>query len=232
MSINALQTVQCPACDAEVSVDVCFSVNGGRHPHFRAAIIGGTYQRHTCPNCQRSFRLEPDLTYFDAGRAQWIITRPPSEVDGWDEVEAAAAEIFAKAFGPETPPAAQRLGEQLKVRVAFGWPALREKIVCAEAGLDDVVLELCKLAIVRNLDGAPLADGVELRLLGVRDGTMAFVWLDPVTEAVVESLEVPRSLYDDIAAAEDDWAPLKSALQSGPFVDIDRLLVQPVELAA
>ena len=232
MSINARQEVACPACAAPVEVEVCFSVNGGRHAHFRKAILGGSYQRYSCPNCQQSFRLAPDLTYFDASRSQWILTRPPEEVDGWDEVEESATTIFAKAFGPLAPPAARALGEGLRVRVAFGWPALREKLACWDAGLDDVTLELCKLALVRSLDGAPLADDVELRLLGERDGTLHFIWINPNTEAIAESLEVPRAVYDEIAAAPDAWAELREVLASGSFVDMDRLLVEPVELDA
>jgi len=229
MSINARQEVSCPACAAQVEVEVSFSVNGGRHAHFREAILGGSYQRYACPACQQSFRLAPDLTYFDASRSQWILTRPPEEVDGWDEVEESASTIFAKAFGPLAPPAARALGDSLRVRVAFGWPALREKLACWDCGLDDVTLELCKLALVRSVDGAPLADDVELRLLGEREGKLHFIWINPVTEAISESLEVPRAVYDDIKADAEAWLPLHDVLASSSFVDMDRLLVEPVE---
>ena len=36
------------------------------------------------------------------------------------------------------------------------WPALREKVVCQDAGLDDVELELTKMAILRNVAGSPI----------------------------------------------------------------------------
>ena len=229
MSINAPVEIPCPACEALVPVEVAFSINGGRHPHFRQAILNNSYQRYTCSHCGEGFRLAPELTYFDASRSVWLLVRPHEELDGWDEVEDGARVIFEKAFGPKTPPQAQELGEGLTVRVVFGWPAFREKLAAADAGLNDVDLELVKLALIRTAGSTPVADKVELRLLGLKDDELVFLWLNPDTEQVVESLQAPKKLYDDIAA-DDAWNDLRDDLQAGVFVDLDRLLVEPVPI--
>lgn len=226
MSVMASDSLPCPSCGTPTDFEVCFSVNGGRHAHLRRAVLDGSFQRQTCAECGVPFRLDPEFTYFDAGRAQWVLVRPPSESRTWAELETTALDVFASAFGAGAPPAARAIGAQLSPRVVFGWPALREKLVCADLGLDDVTLELTKLALLRGLEDSPLEDGVELRLIDADADSLRLGWVRAADEVVVETLSAPRELYAEIGA-DAAWAPLRSALTAGPFVDVDRLLVEP-----
>lgn len=227
MSVMVADSLACPACGAPVPFDVCFSVNGGRHAHLRAAVLDGTFQRVACPACTASFRLDPELTYLDAGRAQWVLARPAGQADQWAELETVALDVFAAAFGPGSPAAARQLGQRLNPRVVFGWPALREKLVVRDLGLEDTTLELTKLVLIRGLEGGPLADDVELRLVAGDAEALTFAWVRAADEALVETLRVPREVYDDVVADGEGWAALRAALEAGPFVDVDRLLVEP-----
>jgi hypothetical protein len=231
MSIFRTANLACPACGQAVEFQVSFSVNADRRPDFRDAILDGSFQRGTCEACGKSFRMEPELTYFDLGRHQWILVRPVEAVAEWESLELQARGLFDAAYGEGASQFAQDIGRTLQVRVTFGWPALCEKILCAGHGLDDVTLELTKTALIRGLDGPPLADTVELRLTGVDGGTLKLAWVDAAEERVIERLDVPRALYDEIAADEPSWRALRAALSAGPYVDLNRLFV-PAESEA
>jgi hypothetical protein len=114
---------------------------------------------------------------------------------------------------------------RIQPRVAFGWAALREKILCAEHGLDDVTLELLKLSTIRGLDNIPLRHDTELRLVSIEGSELVLAWIEPVTEKLVETLRVPRDLYDEIVTEKKGWQILRSELEGGPFVDLQRLLL-------
>jgi hypothetical protein len=227
MSIFRVETVSCPACSQPVEFNLVYSVNAGRRPDLRQAILDGSFQRETCPKCKALFRVEPEMTYFDVGRKQWILVQPVEKLAAWAELEQQARSSFELAFAPTTPGA----GLGMQPRITFGWAALCEKLICAERGLDDVTLELVKMAILRGVDDSPLADTVELRFFDVNGGNLTFAWIEAAVEEMVESLEAPRKLYDEIAADPKGWQALREQLTAGPFVDVHRLLVPQGKLA-
>jgi hypothetical protein len=61
--------------------------------------------------------------------------------------------------------------------VTFGWPAFREKLVAADSALDDLELELLKMAIPRMMDHAPLSDEVELRFMERTETSLILSWI-------------------------------------------------------
>lgn len=225
MSILQSQNIPCPACGTETQFGVVFSVNADRRPDLREAILDGSFQRVNCEACGEPFRMEPEFVYLDLARKQWLLVRPVSQLADWDALEDAAHGLFFAAFGGGAPQSAQRLGNDLQVRVTFGWAGLREKLLCAERGLDDVTLELTKLAIMRGAEDIPMTDNVELRFGGIDGDQLRFAWIKPTTEQAIEALLAPRSLYDEIAADAAGWAVPRETLSAGPFVDIHRLLV-------
>jgi CpXC protein len=229
MSVFQMETVTCPGCGQSMKFHVNYSVNADRRPDFRDAILDGTFQRQACPSCGKSTRLEPEMTYFNVGRGQWLLVRPAGSLADWPALEEQARATFETAYGPGTPPAVREMGRSLKPRVTFGWSALREKLLCAELGLDDVTLELLKMALLRSLNELPLADDVELRLTKAEGDELVLRWIKAASEQPLEELRVPKSLYDDIVAAPGDWKELRAQLTAGPFVDVHRLLVPAEE---
>ncbi|MCI0682343.1 MAG: CpXC domain-containing protein [Gemmataceae bacterium] len=229
MSLFNPETVACPSCGAAVEFNAVFSLNADRRPDLRAAVLDGSFQRQPCPACNTEFRLDPEMTYLDVRRGQWIAVFPVANLDQWEELEARTLATFARAYGPKAPAAAREIGYGLKARLCFGWAALREKLVAFEHGFDDVILELTKAALVRGLDNSPVAIGTELRLAGVDGDQIAVAWLTSADEEVKEILRAPRSLYDEIAADRTGgWTALHATLSSGPFVDLNRLLALTV----
>lgn len=224
MSLFSNQTLACPSCATDNVVSVVGSVNADRRPDYRDAILARSFQMTTCTNCGTEFRNEPDFTYLDMARAQWIAALPARNLIDFLDEETRASETFAQSFGARATPEARTIGADLNMRVTFGWPALREKIVAQDLGLDDVTLECMKTDLIRRLDSAPLSPGIDLRLIGLDDDNrLQMMWINALTEQGLESLTLERTLYDAIAQAGEPWNPIRDALTEGPFVDMTRL---------
>jgi len=225
MSMFETQTIHCPACGTAIEADLFYSVNADRRPDLRAGVIDGSFQRQTCANCQAVFRIDPAFNYLDLGRGQWIAVHPFGRLGDWESVEAEDRASFDKAYGPAASAGAREIGAGLTVRIVFGWPAFREKLVAAESSLDDRELELLKLAILRSRDGAPLSETVELRFVERAPDGLVLAWVDATTDVAAETLLVPQRAYDDIAGNVDDWGALREELGQGLFVDMQRFMI-------
>ncbi len=225
MSMFETQTIHCPACGTAKQADMFFSVNADRRPDLRAAVIDGSFQRQTCANCQAVFRIDPDFNYLDLRRGQWIAVHPFSRLGDWAELQAADQASFDTAYGVAASRGAREIGAGLAVRMVFGWPAFREKLVAAEAGLDDRDLELLKMALLRARDDAPISGTVELRFAEENIDGLFMVWVDATTDTVVDGFAVPRLAYEQIATNVEDWGDLRAEIGTGLFVDMQRLMV-------
>jgi len=225
MSLFNQATVTCPHCATQFEVDQVASINADRRPDLRREILDGVFQAQTCAHCGTVFRLPPSFSYLDVGHGQWIMAYPADELVNWPVLEAHAEEIFDTAYGAGAPAAARDIGAGLVPRITFGWPAIREKLLCPELALDDVTLELLKAAVMRTVQKPPFADSTELRLLGAADGGLTLAWLDSNTEATLASLRVPRDIYGDIEGDVAAWAGMRERLAGHGFADLNRLLV-------
>jgi len=225
MSLFQTVEIACPECGEKTEFGVNYSINADRRPDFREAILKGTFQRKACGKCSHSFRMEPQLTYLDTRRGQLILVMPNGEVGDWDALEEAATAIHTEMFGPNSADQAQAIGKKLKIRVCFGWAALREKLLCRENGIDDADLELAKLAILATAGDSPLSDRSELRLGAVEAGELVLGWISTSNEMVLETIRVPKQLLADIAADPAAWKAPREQLTAGPYVDYQRLLV-------
>ena len=178
----------------------------------------------TCPSCGTALRLPAHITYLDMRRGQWILVEDAGQIAQWPAVETEATELFSTSFGASAPPLQCTIGADLKARLVFGWPALREKLLAAEAGLDDVVLELLKISVIRNVPDSPLSDSTELRLAAASDSALTLQWINTASEQSIADLSLERSLYDELAADLEPWSELKAQLEAGLFVDMNRII--------
>jgi hypothetical protein len=225
MSILQPTAAPCPQCGTENTIAVVSSLNADRRPDLRQAVLDGTFQSAKCGKCDEAFRVQPNFSYIDSARRQWILAHPADQVERWRELEDRAREVFDTGYGAGAPRIARDLGATMTARITFGWPALREKLVAAEAGIADTDLELLKLALLRQVPNPPLADQTELRLDRAEDDVLVLAWLDRDTEAVQRSLRVPRATLAEIAEDPAGWAAPRAELTDALFVDLDRMLV-------
>lgn len=227
MSLFRSMNLNCPACGATQSAAVAGSINADRRPDLRQAIMDNTFQDFTCAACKATFRCECDLNYIDMERSQWIAALPARQMADHLEEEESAMVAFDDSFGPQSSDMAQAIGRSLAVRVVFGWAAFREKLLARELDIDDVALECLKLELLRRLPEVPMRPGVELRLDRQDGQILTLVWVEALTEAVLESVTADRALLDTIVAAPEAWAAIRADLTMGPFVDMQRLYMGP-----
>lgn len=225
MSIYHPAEQPCPECGALVRYRAYESLNGDRSPKLRQAILDNTFQEETCGACGVSFRLEPELVYFDEELGLWVRVLPLEAQGDWPAAEADTRAVFVQTYGPFAPDPVQALGARLRKRVCFGWAGLREKLVCAQAGIDDATLEVAKAAMLASGQGDNADDEAELRLAVVNEDALEFVWLMGPMEVPMEGLVVPRALLDDIEGAPEAWAATREAVSGEFFVDMNRALM-------
>jgi len=225
MSVFRKIDLACPACSQSVSFDAAHSINADRRPDLRTEVLNETLQSTECPHCGKSFRLAPDINYLDIGRGQWLAAHPIEKLGNWKALEDRDRGLFDKAYGRAAPSSARAIGDRLTARITFGWAGMREKLVLSEVGLDEVTVELVKIALIRGLDDSPLEQDTELRLVDADEEVLHFVWFRVPTEEFVEGLKVPRALYDEVAADVDGWAAIREQFDGALYVDMNRLLI-------
>jgi len=225
MSLFKSMNVTCPACEKMISVDAVGSVNADRRADLRDAILDNTFQNVACSECGEMFRLEPDFNYLDTGRGQWIAAMPARMLPRHEEMQVQAQEAFDRSYGPDSSPSAQDIGSGLQARLVFGWPALREKILIRDVNLDDGLIELLKIDVLRRLPEINLVQGVEMRLLDVTEEELKLAWINAETEAVDQTIGVRSALYEEIAGNPEGWAKIAGQVNEGMFVDAQKMFM-------
>jgi len=223
MSVFEKTSLACPACGSTVVVDLVHSVNAVRRPDLRAAILDRSFQSVACPSCGTTVRVEPMFTYLDVGcRRQFVAALPASELSGWKAAEARAQASWDKAFGKGSD--GEALGREMQARCTFGWLGLNEKLIAHEHGIDDVALELAKMATMRSLGDVKVSADREFRLVGATDDELIVGWLRTSSEEIDDEYGVPRQLLAEIDADPEAWAALRADVSGGMFVDYRRAL--------
>ena len=226
MSIFRSHTLACPSCGAPVEYELVHSVNADRRPDLREAILDGSFQLQECPGCGTRLRCEPEFTYLDQKRGQYIGVWPASRRHEWQACAAKTREVFDHSLGAQAQREARALGEKLSVRTEFGWPALVEKLLASDAGIDDSTLEAAKLAVMRTQEESPLPGRLELRLVAADDGDPVLAWLGGGSEGeALPALKVPRKLIDAIEAEPARWQAVRDSVAEGDVVDFQRGLL-------
>lgn len=216
MSVIVEEEATCPHCGAAQVVKVARSVNGGRSPQLRQAVIDGVFQRPACGRCGRGFVVESTFSYVDFSRQHLIVCHPIGAEPEWRRHEAELQELVAREFTFSEVAEARALGDGLVTRLVFGLDALREKLLCFDSGLDDRLLEVVKVLALGS--DARLRSGGDARprLVAVDDQTLRLATTD--AEIVID-----RHEYDSIAGPEGRWTVWLARLD-GPYVDLARIV--------
>jgi hypothetical protein len=219
MSTTTPHEVGCPNCGTRQQVLLAESANVQRSPAWRQTVLAGTWHRFECEACALPFRVERDALYTDLHRGALIGHFPRTRFAEREALEAQIAETWAQTITVEAPAAVAKRFQGPGPRIVFGHAALREKVVCFDARLDDRLVEAVKLLLLEGIDGREEAGVADLVLVEVRprDEALAFQPVGPDGEAVGDHmLEAPlvmyRELEADRAIVEDALAPLFEGL--------------------
>jgi hypothetical protein len=225
MSIFRTVQATCPGCNTPVPFQLVFSVAADRRPDLREAILDGSFQREACPSCGTVFRADPEFSYMDIQRGQYIGVWPASKRPQWRECAERTREVFDETLGAGATREAREIGDGLEARVVFGWAALVEKILCRQAGIDDRTLEIAKALVMRNADTIRLPGAREYRLVRFDGDDPVLAWVSSDNGSVVDASRVPRKLIAEIEAAPEQWQELRDSVSEGMVVDLQRELL-------
>lgn len=235
MSTLYPEYIYCPHCNHAQELPIARSINGRRSPQYREAILEGTFQTFLCGACQKSYQVDKPFIYIDDHRQDWIGVFPLTTESDWHDLEQIPRHAFEAACGANTPVIAQKIGQGMKIRTVFGLTALREKILCFQAGLDDKFLELLKFRLMFLPQGFALTATHRPRLTGFDETHLHFIAPVAVSNTELDSdandgvelqsIHIDRQAYTEIVAESSHWSNFLNQFHESLYVDLGRLLI-------
>ncbi len=129
MSIVNEALAPCSKCGQQHKVIVYRSINIADNPELKAKVKDGSLFLWECPHCGQVNLAKYETLYHDPAAKVMFWLVPQGEIS---ESQMQAITMHTKAMGGYTLRRVNDMG------------TLMEKVLIAEAGLDDVVLEMCK----------------------------------------------------------------------------------------
>jgi hypothetical protein len=227
MSTFVHAKVACAACAHVYDADVAEGLHISTRPDIREDIVAGRFHRFRCPACAAWTTIEKLLAYTDFTRHHWFTVVPTVElpfVAQWREF----AEATFRATMLERSPALvqDEMAPRLLRRLVFGLASLREKLIAFDHGLDDRVLEIFKLELLRERGVFPDAR-LACHLLEVSPDALVFELALPGAPPVIDRVSVDRVDYDRLAAGAAELAGRWPELWDDLAVDWRALFIAP-----
>lgn len=132
MSETVTKSVICPKCRQQTATSILISANTVDEPDIREAVLNETIFRWKCKKCGFTTRFHHPFLYNDIENKFMVYYIPqverPKVVD--QKLEAQYADL-----------------RDIKKRIVPDINTMKEKIILFEQGLDDMAMELTKLAV-------------------------------------------------------------------------------------
>lgn len=129
MSIINEALAPCSKCGQQTKVTVYRSINISENPELKDKVKDGSLFLWECPHCGQVNLAKYETLYHDPSLKLMVWLIPSGEVS---ETQMQAIAMHTKAMGGYTLRRVNDMG------------SLMEKVLIADAGLDDIVLEMCK----------------------------------------------------------------------------------------
>lgn len=228
--INA--PVSCPRCGHVYEVAIADSIGANRAPWLLDAVLDGSFHRFDCPQCRHAITIEKEILFTDFLRGHWIGVFPPGDEPRFEECGELVTSTFREALLEKAPPLVTTWAPQMRVRVVFGIPDLREKLLLWHNDLDDRVVEILKIDLLADRPELIERGIFALRVDGViaENGALALVSRPfPTTDRCPPlAMLVPRETYDEAASLLPQLEVEHRELFAGPYVSALRYLPRPV----
>ena len=132
------QSFICPVCLNEELMTVWTLIHAQADPDLKERLLRKTLQLHPCSNCGREFQIESGLVYLDSERKFMITYEPELTIPA--------------AWQPHFSDSVQA---DWTIRLTTDLNQLIEKIHILDSRLDDRLVELLKLSLLRQ-DNQPI----------------------------------------------------------------------------
>lgn len=158
------KAIVCPMCGELSKAEIYTSVNPTVNKALRNRVLGGELFSWSCPNCNYSARLTYPILYNDMKNRFMVYLIP--KIDRYQLCDKELEEKYSNL-------------RNISKRIAADFNSFKEKIFIFESGLDDMAVELTKLAISqtvsKKLGGAQITDGY-LSMYDRETNTMGFTY--------------------------------------------------------
>ncbi|HTR49328.1 MAG TPA: CpXC domain-containing protein [Kofleriaceae bacterium] len=213
-------------CGETYPVEVANGLHISLRPDLRKQILDGEFHRFRCPRCATITQIDGLLAFTDFPRRQWFTVAPGNGLPWRKKWLALARESFETTMERNAPPMVVGWAREMTRRLIFGLASLREKLVIFDAGLDDRVVELLKIQLIRDShdDFSPAR---YFHLTEVRSDTLVLERAQP--DGMVRAAPIPRVMYDALAGAPELAASIDLAFPDGLLVDHRAILVPEAE---
>lgn len=132
MSNVISKEVACPNCNEISNAHLYISINATNDPQFREDLLSEELLKFKCENCGHEGRFTYPILYNDMQRRFMIYLIP--QIDRFQLEDRALEEDYRNLKG-------------ITKRIVPDFNSFKEKIFILESGLDDMAVELTKLAI-------------------------------------------------------------------------------------
>ena len=129
MSIINEALAPCSKCGQQTKVTVYRSINISENPELKAKVKDGSLFLWECPHCGQVNLAKYETLYHDPAAKLMVWLLPAGEIS---ETQMQAITMHTRAMG------------DYMLRRVNDMGSLMEKVLIRDAGLDDVVLEMCK----------------------------------------------------------------------------------------
>ncbi|HWO24156.1 MAG TPA: CpXC domain-containing protein [Kofleriaceae bacterium] len=215
-------TIAC-RCGARYAAEVAAGLHVPLRPDLRRQILDGTFHRCFCPECGMTTLIDDLVVLTDFARRQWLTVAPSTGLLWRGRWLALARGSFEAAMVQGAPAIVASWAPEMTHRLCFGLGALREQLIAAEAGLDDRVVELLKIQLVRDLrDRFSGADYFHLAAV-TPAGDLWFERTHP--GGLIRGFSVPRALYEALAGDPALPALIALAFPDGLAIDHRAMLI-------
>ena len=205
MGVYYAYEVICAVCEGRYSANLVNSVNVTRFPALKTKLLQRTLNRARCRHCGNISIIEKPFFYSDFKRKQFIAVYPRKERHFYRRASEQTRDVFS-------PFAALKYGDPKKSRVVFGLEELREKVVAADHEIDDHVLELLKLYVIR--EHPFLIDRKRMRItLNALDTEKVEFYCTFDLDRDYFIVNVPRAFLGTLRGATPDTAEASSPFQ-------------------
>jgi hypothetical protein len=232
MSFFIHAKVACSACDHVHDGDIAESLHISTRPDVREDILAGRFHRFCCPACSAFTTIEKLLAYTDFDRGHHGEPVAPVELPVLAQWRELAISTFQTTMIERAPAMVRdEMAPQMRRRLVFGLASLREKLIAFDDGLDDRVLEVLKLELLREHGVLP-DTRVACHLAAVDSDTLDFEIARPGAPPVIDRVAVARADYDALAADADELAGRWPELWGDIAVDWRALFIAPAAVQA
>ena len=161
---KVVKAIVCPMCGELSKAEIYTSVNATVKKNIRTQVLDGALFAWSCPECGHKARLNYPILYNDM-KNRFMVYHIP-KIDRFQLCDNELEEKYSNL-------------RNINKRIVPTFNSFKEKIFIFESGLDDMAVELTKLAISQTvsnkLDGAQIHEGY-LSMYNRESNTMGFTY--------------------------------------------------------